>query len=121
MDKASGKVVRTEADWAALVDKCGKSGQSVAVFCRGEGISYALFLYHRGKILKKRRGVQSIARSSGGVSILRNGSFIPVRVDEGVCMRFRFPTGLVLESEETLPASWVVEVARRWEGTEDAQ
>lgn len=119
MDKVTGKVVRAKTDWATLVEACEKSGQSAAVFCRERGIAYSLFLYHRGKILKMRHGVQSIARSSLGMSISRTGGFIPVRVDESCYIRFQFPTGLILESERIPPASWVVEVALRWAGAKD--
>ena len=119
MDKEAGKVVGTETDWVALVDASEKSGRSAAVFCRGQGIAYSLFLYHRRKILKMRHGVQSIAKSTAGMPISRTGGFIPVRIDESCGLRFLFPTGLVLESERILPASWVVEVALRWAGAKD--
>lgn len=110
MDKVAGKVVRTEADWAALVEAHKSSGQSAAVFCRGQGIAYSLFLYRRRKILKMRQGVQA------GKPVSRTGGFMPVRIDENCGLRFRFPTGLQLESEGIPPASWVVEVALRWAG-----
>lgn len=114
MDKMTSKVVRTKTDWAALVDAHKRSGWSAAVFCRGQGIAYSLFLYHRRKILKMRQGVQS------GKTVFRTGGFIPVRIDESCGLRFRFPTGLVLESERIPPASWVVEVALKWAMTKDA-
>lgn len=120
MDKVTGKVVRTEVDWTALVDACERAGQSAAVFCRGQGVAYSLFLYHRGKILKKRRMIRSIARSTAGAPISQTGSFIPVRVDGCAGIRLRFPMGLMLESEQILSASWVAELARRWVGAEDA-
>lgn len=116
MDKMTGKVVRTEADWAALVDACERAGQSAAVFCKGQGVSYSLFLYYRRKILKKRFDVQSIARLAVGAPIPRAVSFIPVRIESRAGMRLKFPMGLVLESDEILPASWVAEVTLRWTG-----
>ena len=64
MNKDAGKVVRAETNWVAQVEASEKSGQSAAVFCRGQGIAYSLFLYRRRKILKMRQGVQSVARSA---------------------------------------------------------
>lgn len=119
MEKVAEKIVRTETDWAALVEEHKRLGCSVAVFCRGQGIAYSLFLYHRRKILKMRQGVQSIARSVVGMSIPRTGDFIPVRINESCGLRFRFPAGLILESEGIPPASWVVEVALGWAGAKD--
>jgi hypothetical protein len=114
MEKVTVKVVRTEGDWLALVEACKKSGVSAAVFCRGQGVSYPLFLYHRSKILKKRgeilpsRGL-GIFPTAGG-----RRAFIPVQVSEGRSVRLKFPRGLVLESNELPNASWLVEVAWRW-------
>lgn len=105
MDKVADKFVRTKTDWAALVEAHKSSGQSAAVFCRGQGIAYSLFLYHRRKILKMRQGVQS------GKPVSRVGGFVPIRIDESCSIRFLFPTGLVLESEGFPSASWVTEVA----------
>lgn len=119
MDKVAGKVVRTVADWAELVRACERSGQSAAGFCRGQGIAYPLFLYHRRKMLKIRSGIRSVARVGAYTPATRSGGFIPVRIEGVSGMRLKFPMGLVLESEQILPASWVVEMARRWAGAED--
>jgi len=114
MNEVKSKVVRTGGDWLALVGACAKSGESAAVFCRGGGVSYPLFLYHRGKILKKRGEIAP----SRGLGILatagRRRAFIPVQVSEGRGVRLKFPRGLVLESNELPNASWLVEVALRW-------
>lgn len=122
MDKVVCKVVRTEADWVVLVEACEKSGQSAAVFCRGQGVAYPLFLYHRSKILKKSSNRLSEARClgiAGGAfgslrAVGRRSAFMPVHVSESLSVRLKFPRGFVLESSELPDASWLVEVALRW-------
>jgi len=113
MDEAICKVVRTESDWAALVEACRKSGQSAAVFCRGQGVGYSLFLYHRSKILKNRC-VGIVSRQGHGSLAVRRSVFMPVHVSESMGVRLKFPRGLVVESNELPEAAWLVEVALRW-------
>ena len=135
MDEVKSKVVRAEADWVALVEACEKSGVSAAVFCRGQSVAYSLFLYHRSKILKKRG--RSLLEARGEIVPSRRGlgifpvvgkrrAFIPVQVSESRNVRLKFPRrgelaesrGLVLESNELPNASWLVEVALRWNDAE---
>lgn len=120
MDRATGRVVRSEADWRAVVEECEKSRQPASRFCTEQGIAYGCFLYHRGKILKKKSRPLAMSPSARSVPVCRPRGFIPVRVEESCGIRIRFPRGLVLESDQLPSAAWVVEVARRWlvEGAE---
>jgi len=118
MDKVTGRVVRSKVEWTAIIEAQERAGISAAGFCSQHNISYKNFLYHRGKVLKKSSRALAIARSAGIDSIAGRRVFIPVRVNEDSGIRLRFPRGLVLETDELPPASWVAEVGRQWIGVE---
>lgn len=110
-ENKSGRVVRSKAKWAAIVEEQERSGESAAKFCREQSICYHHFLYRR-KTFKKSNQSLTMAGSSQTASLSKG--FIPIKVEEGASVRLRFPAGLVLESDRFPSAAWVVEVARRW-------
>jgi hypothetical protein len=109
------RVVRSKAEWAAIIEGQERSGESAARFCREQDLCYNQFLYRR-KTLKKRSRSLAMSGSPRGVSV---SGFIPIRVEEGAGVRLRFPMGLMLESDQLPSAAWLVEVARRWEDGEN--
>lgn len=117
MNDVSSRVVRSRAEWTAVIKAQEKSGESALRFCRERGIDRNQFFYRR-KVLKKsdqsstKQPHFGVAVSSRGMSV--SGGFIPIHVEEGAGVRLRFPMGLVLESDRVPSAAWVVEVARRW-------
>lgn len=52
--KSNGRVVRTEADWRAIMTRFAASGRTMAAFCRAEGISRSTFDLWRGKLRSKK-------------------------------------------------------------------
>lgn len=111
MDRGEERVGR---NWPAIVEAQARSPQSAAGFCREQGIPYSTFLYHRKKIRKMPGRSLAIAGSTGFIPEARQRGFIPIRVEGGSGIRFRFPGGLLLESDQLPSAAWVVEVAGRW-------
>lgn len=114
MEEATGRVERSEEEWEAIIEEQGKSKGSAAGFCKGQGIVYNHFLYHRSKILKKSGEALAMASSAGAASGGGRRGFIPIRVEGCSGIRLRFSGGLVLESDGIPSAAWVVEIARRW-------
>lgn len=116
MEKAVGRVVRSEEEWKAIIEAQERSHRSAAGFCREHDIVYGHFLYHRRKLHRNGDDVLAIARSAGIMPAARPGGFIPIKIEGCHGLRLRFPMGLVLESDQLLSAAWVVDVARRWTG-----
>ena len=54
-------VVRTESEWAEILEACEKSGQSRSAWCREHGINVKTMANH---VYKKRNGVESNAKRS---------------------------------------------------------
>lgn len=120
MERVAGRVVRSAAEWAAVVEAQERSRRSAAGFCREHGIAYEHFLYHRRKRHRNGNEALAIARSAGVMPVARPRGFIPIKVDEDVGIRIRFPRGLVLESDQLPPAAWVADVAWRFATSEVA-
>ena len=127
MEGAAKKASRTREEWQGLIEEYVKRGHTMSSFCRERGIEYKDFLYHRGNILKKssdrlseRRCAGLVPRRGvGSVAIQRHGAFKPVHVvAESRGVRLKFARGLVLESDELPDATWLVEVALRWNDAE---
>jgi len=116
MEKVTGRVVRSEAEWKAIFEAQGRSRRSAAGFCREQGIDYGHFLYHRRKTLTDGGRALVVSRSGGVMPVARKRGFIPIRVEEPCGIRLRFPCGLALEADRIPPAAWVADVARRWIG-----
>ncbi|MFH0798944.1 MAG: hypothetical protein V2A66_02040 [Pseudomonadota bacterium] len=120
MEKVTGRVMRSEAEWKAIFEAQRISNRSAAGFCREHGIDYGHFLYHRRKILTDDGLALAVLRSGGVVPAVRDRGFIPIRVEDPCGMRLRFPRGLILEADRIPPAAWVAELAARWVGAEAA-
>ena len=118
MKEVMGRVVRSEAEWKAIVEAHEMSKRSAAGFCREHGIAYEQFLYHRRRYLTKGEGALVVSGPGGGAPVVRRRGFLPVRVEDSCCVRLKFPRGLVLETDRIPSAAWVVEVAVRWVGAE---
>ncbi len=123
------KASRTWEEWQGLIEEYVRRGHTMSSFCRERGIVYKDFLYHRSKILKKSSDRLSETRCAGlvpsrgvgslPVAMRRQGAFMPVHVvAESRGVRLKFARGLVLESDELPDATWLVEVALRWNDTE---
>jgi hypothetical protein len=50
------RVVRSEADWKAILDRYDQSGQARVAFCRREGLSSSTFLLWERKLRQRGRG-----------------------------------------------------------------
>lgn len=116
MDPEIGEVVMSRDDWVAIIQEQARSGRTAAGFCRDRGITYTNFLYHRGKILRKRGQSPAPTESGSAVSLVRSKGFIPIRIGGRCGIRLCFPRGLVVESDQLPEAAWLVEVAERWIG-----
>lgn len=108
---------RSKAEWVAVLEAQERSGESALRFCGEQGISYKQFLYRR-RVHKKSSRPLAMEGSSRIMSVSRG--FLPIQVNESAGIRFRFPMGLILESDGVPSAAWVVEVARRWTDGEDS-
>lgn len=97
---------RGRRDWAAILEAQTKSGQTAGIYCRGHGIPYKSFLYHR----RKARAVAPLA--DGHCSAFASG-FVPVRVSSASRVALRLPAGIVLECDRLPEACWLADLARR--------
>lgn len=111
---------RTREEWAAIVEAQERSGESATSFCRQRGINCGQFWYWR-KISKTKSEVAEEPSVSRALSLTKPGAFIPVKLGESGSIRFRFPGGLVLESDRIPPAGWVVDLVAEWNSREVTQ
>lgn len=118
MGKKTRWVVRPETEWEAIFEAEAGSHLSGAKFCRGQGIDYKQFLYHRNRIRKKEAGHLAVMVSAAAASNARRRGFIPINVAGSGSVRVCFPHGLMLESDGLPPAGWIVEAALRWKDAE---
>ncbi len=102
-----GEHRRGRRDWAAILAAQAKSGQTAGIYCRGHGIPYKSFLYHR------RKAEAGASRGDSQRSAPMSG-FVPVRVSGAPRVVLRLPAGIVLECERLPEAWWLVDLARRW-------
>ena len=81
-------------DWIEMNELWGLSGFSQEKFCKSRNIPYSTFVYHRGRILAKKR--KANAGGFSRVQVMR-----PVTQGNLGCLVLRLPTGICLD----IPAS----------------
>ncbi len=113
MEAAARRVVRSGAEWQAIIEAQARSQRTAAGFCREQEIEYKQFLYHRNKI--RKRGGKHLAMTvpASAFPRARQRGFIPIMVEARVGVRIYFSRGFKVESDELPPAAWVAEVALR--------
>lgn len=87
--------------WAKRFERFEKSGQTVAEFCRDEGVSAASFYQWRQKLGSFGRKRKPGSRRRKGASAFQRLHVSPPDVSSGV--RVRLPDGMVLELGSDLP------------------
>jgi len=89
----SRRTRRTRADWQALIQQQGDSGQSIAAFCRSQGLTSSAFHNWKAKLNTEPKNFTRVnvatAKSAGKIQCL-------------------LPSGIRLEWDEAVSQSTVV-------------